>query len=318
MRSIPDKLLGVVALLASIIFLLLLPFLDRPLIRSSIYKPFIAKLNILFMANCIVLGYIGQSPLEEPFLFLGRLSTLLYFAYFFIFFFISSLDNLFVSLIKKQHINKNLIIKNSLLFFAFLILITISNVDLESLTLMLPLVISKTKTTLISFEKGSKKIIFRFMSRSIVKTVTKMTTSITTPVNIQGLKYDVTDIAAQADTSKTRHPTVVETKCNDTKCYDTNCAKDISNCDPETQTCAIVAHRSHSPEKANPEYSRVNFEADVTSLGPVTTVVHTQSEPLAHAEIYESYRYHDSMLLQKDENTNILKEITKNNDENDI
>jgi ubiquinol-cytochrome c reductase cytochrome b subunit len=104
LRSIPDKLLGVVALLASIIFLLLLPFLDRPLIRSSIYKPFIAKLNILFIANCIVLGYIGQSPLEEPFLFLGRLSTLLYFVYFMIFFIVGLLDKMFVSLIKRQSI----------------------------------------------------------------------------------------------------------------------------------------------------------------------------------------------------------------------
>jgi len=102
LRSIPDKLLGVVALLASIVFLLLLPFLDRPLIRSSVYKPFIAKLNILFIANCIVLGYIGQSPLEEPFLFLGRLTTVLYFAYFLIFILVSILDNTFVNLIKKH------------------------------------------------------------------------------------------------------------------------------------------------------------------------------------------------------------------------
>jgi quinol-cytochrome oxidoreductase complex cytochrome b subunit len=102
LRSIPDKLLGVVALLASIVFLLLLPFLDRPLIRSSVYKPFIAKLNILFIANCIVLGYIGQSPLEEPFLFLGRLTTVLYFAYFLIFILVSIIDNTFVNLIKKH------------------------------------------------------------------------------------------------------------------------------------------------------------------------------------------------------------------------
>lgn len=104
LRSIPDKLLGVIALLASIICLLILPLLDRPLIRSSIYKPFIAYLNILFIANCFVLGYIGQSPLEEPFLFLGRLTTLLYFAYFVVFFLVSNLDNFFVSLIKKHSI----------------------------------------------------------------------------------------------------------------------------------------------------------------------------------------------------------------------
>jgi quinol-cytochrome oxidoreductase complex cytochrome b subunit len=73
LRSIPNKLLGVIALLASIIFLFLLPFMDRPTIRSSSYKPFITFLNLLFIANCFILGFIGQSPLEEPYLFLGKL-----------------------------------------------------------------------------------------------------------------------------------------------------------------------------------------------------------------------------------------------------
>lgn len=85
----------------------MLPFIDRPQIRSSVYKPFIAHLNILFIANCIILGYIGQSPLEEPFLFLGRLTTLLYFAYFLTFPIINRLDQYFVSSIKAQTIKKS-------------------------------------------------------------------------------------------------------------------------------------------------------------------------------------------------------------------
>lgn len=101
-----NKLLGVIALIASIVSLLLLPFINKPLIRSSIYKPFIAKLNVLFIADCIVLGYIGQSPLEEPFLFLGRLSTALYFAYFVLCFVISFLDN-FLSSFHRNSYNYN-------------------------------------------------------------------------------------------------------------------------------------------------------------------------------------------------------------------
>jgi quinol-cytochrome oxidoreductase complex cytochrome b subunit len=89
LRSIPNKLLGVIALLGSIIALLLLPFIDRPLIRSSLYKPFTSILNILFVANCFILGYIGQSPLEEPFLSLGRASTGFYFAFFGLYFLVS-------------------------------------------------------------------------------------------------------------------------------------------------------------------------------------------------------------------------------------
>ena len=94
LRSIPNKLLGVIALLASIVALLALPFIDRPLLRSSLFKPITSFLNVLFVANCFVLGFIGQSPLEEPFLTLGRASTLSYFAYFMIY--------LIVSLIEQQ------------------------------------------------------------------------------------------------------------------------------------------------------------------------------------------------------------------------
>jgi quinol-cytochrome oxidoreductase complex cytochrome b subunit len=101
LRSIPNKLLGVIALLASIVSLLLLPFLDRPLIRSSVFKPFVALLNILFIANCFVLGYIGQSPLEEPYLFLGQATTAIYFLYFGVFLIIDKIDAGFVSLIRR-------------------------------------------------------------------------------------------------------------------------------------------------------------------------------------------------------------------------
>lgn len=102
LRSIPNKLLGVIALVASIVTLLLLPFIDRPLLRSSIYKPFISKLNILFVADCFVLGYIGQSPLEEPFLSLGRLSTALFFGYFILFFLVSKIDIFMVRYLKGE------------------------------------------------------------------------------------------------------------------------------------------------------------------------------------------------------------------------
>lgn len=91
------------------------------------------------MANCIVLGYIGQSPLEEPFLFLGRLSTVLYFVYFFIFFIISCLDKFFVSLIKNQHSLIKYSISLSLIFAIMADLAKISSEDNVELSLFLPL-----------------------------------------------------------------------------------------------------------------------------------------------------------------------------------
>jgi ubiquinol-cytochrome c reductase cytochrome b subunit len=98
----PNKLLGVIALVASIITLLLLPFVDRPLLRSSIFKPFVSNLNILFVANCIVLGYIGQSPLEEPFLTLGKLSTLFFFVYFVMIKIAGLMDKFMISYLKSE------------------------------------------------------------------------------------------------------------------------------------------------------------------------------------------------------------------------
>jgi ubiquinol-cytochrome c reductase cytochrome b/c1 subunit len=102
LRSIPNKLMGVIALVASIITLLLLPLVDKPLVRSSIFKPFVSKLNILFVANCFVLGYIGQSPLEEPFLSLGKISTGFFFAYFVLIKIAGNLDKIMMKHISKK------------------------------------------------------------------------------------------------------------------------------------------------------------------------------------------------------------------------
>ena len=101
LRSIPNKSLGVLALVASIVVLFLLPFIVRPKIRNVLFKPMTLIYNQLFIANCIVLGFIGQSPLQEPFLSLGRASTLLYFLYFVFLAIVEYLDHSMVVSIKK-------------------------------------------------------------------------------------------------------------------------------------------------------------------------------------------------------------------------
>jgi ubiquinol-cytochrome c reductase cytochrome b subunit len=102
LRSIPNKLLGVIALVASIVMLLLLPFMSRPKVRNTLFKPLLLIYNLTFIANCVVLGYIGQSPLEEPFLSLGKITTLAYFAYFFFYIVVDSGDNLIAKSIRKH------------------------------------------------------------------------------------------------------------------------------------------------------------------------------------------------------------------------
>lgn len=82
LRSIPDKLGGVIAMFASIVILLALPILNTSDIRSSFFRPLHRKLFWFFVANCLVLGWVGSLPVEDPYVFIGRTATFLYFFYF--------------------------------------------------------------------------------------------------------------------------------------------------------------------------------------------------------------------------------------------
>lgn len=84
LRSIPDKLLGVLALLASILILFFLPFLHKSNLRSSMFKPVFKTIVFIFFGLCFNLCYIGSKPITEPFLTIGQISTVLYFSFFII------------------------------------------------------------------------------------------------------------------------------------------------------------------------------------------------------------------------------------------
>ena len=82
LRAIPDKLLGVVAMFASILILFVLPWLDTSKVRSASFRPVYKLLFWAFLVDCIVLGYIGGQPVEGVFIVIGRLATALYFLFF--------------------------------------------------------------------------------------------------------------------------------------------------------------------------------------------------------------------------------------------
>jgi len=84
LRSIPDKLGGVVAMVGGILILMALPLLNTSNIRSSFFRPLHKKFFWIFLANFLILGWLGQMPVEDPYIGLGQFCTLLYFAYFFI------------------------------------------------------------------------------------------------------------------------------------------------------------------------------------------------------------------------------------------
>jgi ubiquinol-cytochrome c reductase cytochrome b subunit len=99
LRSIPDKLFGVVAMFGSLVILLLLPLLDRSRVRGSEFKP-LFKLSVwMFAANFIMLTYIGSQHPVSPFVEIGQFCTAFYFSWFLILVpVISILENTFVDI----------------------------------------------------------------------------------------------------------------------------------------------------------------------------------------------------------------------------
>jgi ubiquinol-cytochrome c reductase cytochrome b subunit len=82
LRSIPDKLGGVVAMIGSILILLALPVLNTSEIRSTKYRPFFGFFYWFLALDFLILGWIGQKPVETPYIEVGMVATAFYFIFF--------------------------------------------------------------------------------------------------------------------------------------------------------------------------------------------------------------------------------------------
>lgn len=95
LRSIPDKLGGVIAMFAAILILLILPITDRSVVRGNTFKILSKLAFYLFVFNFILLGNLGQLHVEVPFIELGQYATAFYFSYYIIIVpVISSIENI--------------------------------------------------------------------------------------------------------------------------------------------------------------------------------------------------------------------------------
>jgi ubiquinol-cytochrome c reductase cytochrome b subunit len=99
LRSIPDKLGGVLAMVSSILILLLLPYTNTSEVRSAKFRPIFAVSFWFFFSDFLILGWIGQKPVETPFIELGVGATIFYFLY--ILFLIP-----FIGLVEKSFMKK--------------------------------------------------------------------------------------------------------------------------------------------------------------------------------------------------------------------
>lgn len=82
LRSIPNKLLGVVAMFASLLILLAMPLLDTSRLRGSQFRPIMKFMFWVFVSNFFILLWVGSQHPVSPFSEIGQFATFLYFAWF--------------------------------------------------------------------------------------------------------------------------------------------------------------------------------------------------------------------------------------------
>jgi ubiquinol-cytochrome c reductase cytochrome b subunit len=104
LRSIPNKLLGVIAMFSALLIILILPATDLGKSKGLQFRP-LSKLGFwVFVVNFLILMQLGAKHVEFPFIELGQLSTALYFSYFiFIVPVISIIENTLIDI----YLNKN-------------------------------------------------------------------------------------------------------------------------------------------------------------------------------------------------------------------
>lgn len=81
LRSIPDKLGGVVAMISAILVLIALPFMNTSKVRSGYFRPLFGLAYWFLVSDFLLLGWIGQKPVESPFIEVGQVATAFYFIF---------------------------------------------------------------------------------------------------------------------------------------------------------------------------------------------------------------------------------------------
>jgi ubiquinol-cytochrome c reductase cytochrome b subunit len=84
LRSIPNKIGGVIAMFGSLIVLLTIPFTNSSEIRSTAFRPIFKVCYWLLVIAFILLGWVGQCPVEYPYTEIGVISMIYYFFFFII------------------------------------------------------------------------------------------------------------------------------------------------------------------------------------------------------------------------------------------
>ncbi|HEX4117424.1 MAG TPA: cytochrome b N-terminal domain-containing protein [Rhizomicrobium sp.] len=89
LRSVPQKLIGVLVLVGALVTLFFIPWLDTSRVRSCRFRPLMKQFFWAFAVDCVLLGYCGAQSVDAaafgvPLVWVARLGTLYYFGYFWV------------------------------------------------------------------------------------------------------------------------------------------------------------------------------------------------------------------------------------------
>jgi len=108
LRAIPSKEIGVIAMLAAILILFILPWLDRSKVRSAKYRPIYRQLFWIFIVNALVLGWVGGKNPEGIYVLISRFATVIYFAFFLVLPLVAKIEKTPVLPTDLSHLKKHL------------------------------------------------------------------------------------------------------------------------------------------------------------------------------------------------------------------
>ena len=107
LRSIPNKLLGVIAMFSAILILLIMPFTDLSRSRGIQFRPLSKIAFYIFVGNFLILMVLGAKHVESPFIEFGQICTVIYFVHFLIIVpLVSLLENSLIELTMFNNQNK--------------------------------------------------------------------------------------------------------------------------------------------------------------------------------------------------------------------
>jgi ubiquinol-cytochrome c reductase cytochrome b subunit len=108
LRSIPNKLLGVIAMFSAILALLVMPFTDLSRNRGIQFRPLSKIAFYVFVTNFLILMVLGAKHVESPFIEFGQISTVIYFAHYLIIVpIVSLIENTLIELNTKTETPRN-------------------------------------------------------------------------------------------------------------------------------------------------------------------------------------------------------------------